>query len=345
MKAYRPATANPRKARDLHHHPSRSGWDVHQRKLTGARFQHPESAIVPAGRVGHGEPAGHHGIGGDIEQASAARLGLTPAILLVGLAERGGESRLAVHHHEPVEVAAILGGERRDEGRPPARHEAVIGVERAQAGKTGTDDPQLVTGPGDLVDSDITRDVARARKEARIVLAGWLDARGDVGSVAQKPDAVAGTERHTAGIDCQAHWLVESPDESGQSLPFGARDQELVGLIGADNERRSELGEERRKAFGLSIPKLDRCRRRRTLADALRARHGSSIGHGCCSNEEGAAGRWATPPRRSTRLSSPASVVVQYPADSLRVDQQRVSAGAGQVERGTTRRFRGYCPP
>ena len=42
------------------------------------------------------------------------------------------ESRLAAVHRQAVQMAAILGGQRRDERRPPARDEAVVGVERAR---------------------------------------------------------------------------------------------------------------------------------------------------------------------------------------------------------------------
>ena len=89
-------------------------------------------------------------------------------------------------------MAAVLGRQRREERRPPARHEAVPAVERAQAAEGRVDQPQLVARPGQLVGLDLAGEVGGARQEAGVVPAGRLDAGGEVGGGAQEPDLGAG---------------------------------------------------------------------------------------------------------------------------------------------------------
>ena len=117
-----------------------------------------------------------------------------PALRRVGLGQGGHVFRRAVRHGQAVQVAAILGGQRGEERRPPARHEAVPAVERAQAAEGRVDQPQLVARPGQLVGLDLAREVGGARQEAGVVAAGRLDAGGEVGSGLQEPDLGAGAD-------------------------------------------------------------------------------------------------------------------------------------------------------
>ena len=101
-------------------------------------------------------------------------------------------SRRAVGHGQAVEVAAIVGRQRREERRPPARHEAVPAVERAQAAEGRIDQPQLIAGPGQFVGLDLAGEVGGAGQEAGVVAAGGLDAGGEFGGGLQEPDLGAG---------------------------------------------------------------------------------------------------------------------------------------------------------
>ena len=107
---------------------------------------------------------------------------------------------------------------------------------------------------------------AGARQEAGVVLAGRLDARGDVRGVAQEPDLVAGAEGQPPGIHRQAHGPVERAHQHRQPAPRGPGDQQLVGLVGAHQQRRAELLEQGHEAVGLGVVERDGGRGRRRSA-------------------------------------------------------------------------------
>ena len=122
-----------------------------------------------------------------------------PAV--VGGAERRDVAHLVVDQREPVEVAAVLGGEAGDERRPPPRHEAVLAVEGGQAREAGVDDPQLAAGEADVVDPDVAGDVVGARHVAGVVATLGLE-------LVARPPAGSGTPtrpgrcRRPAGRPC-----------------------------------------------------------------------------------------------------------------------------------------------
>ena len=113
----------------------------------GPRLQQPEPAVVPARRVRHRQAAGHDLAAGHVDQAAAAGLVRPPAAGGVGLAQGGDVPGPAVHQGQAVEVAAVLGGQGGDERRPPPGHEAVVGVQRTQAGEPGVDRPTAPRPP------------------------------------------------------------------------------------------------------------------------------------------------------------------------------------------------------
>ncbi len=125
---------------------------------------------------------------------------------------------------------------------------------------------------------------AGARQEAGVVPAGRLDARGDVRGVAQEPDLAAGADGQPLGIHRQAHGPVERAHQHRQPAPRGPGDQQLVGLVGAHQERRTELLQQCHEAVGLGVLELDRGRGRRrsargALVSGLHRRHGDDGGH------------------------------------------------------------------
>ena len=65
-----------------------------------------------------------------------------------------------------------------------------------------------------------------------------------------------------AVINGQAHGLIKSSDQGGQSLARGPHDEQLVGLVRSDQQCRAELSQQSDEAVGLCVPELDRGRRR-----------------------------------------------------------------------------------
>src|SRR5579864_3738967 len=105
-----------------------------------------------------------------------------PTIARVGVAKGGDIFRLTIDDGEPIQMAAVLGGESSDERRPPARHETVVRIERAKAREAGVDDPEFPLTPvpspprgegglcpGHFMYGNVARDVAGAWQKAGVV--------------------------------------------------------------------------------------------------------------------------------------------------------------------------------
>src|SRR6478609_7369436 len=98
-------------------------------------------------------------------------------------------------------MAAVFRRQRGNEGGPPARHKAVVRIERAKTRKPRAHEPQFGIHPGDLMHANIPGDMRRARDVASVVLADWLNAGRDVRRVAELPDGIASAKREPAAID------------------------------------------------------------------------------------------------------------------------------------------------
>src|SRR4051812_17522726 len=121
---------------------------------------------MPARGMRHAQFACDDATVRDGHQAAAARFGLAPPVTGVGVTKCGRVARLAVDERDAIEMTAVFSGKRADERRSPARDEAVVWAERAQAREARVDEPQLVrilTSPADFVDADVAGDVAGAR--------------------------------------------------------------------------------------------------------------------------------------------------------------------------------------
>ena len=155
--------------------------------------EHPELPVVPARRVRHRQARGHDLAARHVEHRAGRRPCCSrqpPAVSVWAM--HGDERGRPVAHRQPVEVAAVLAGELRDERRPPPRHEAVRRVEADQAGEQRVDDPQVglaggIGAPRHLVALDAAGDGRAAGQEAPVVPTGRLELRGELGVV------VAGT--------------------------------------------------------------------------------------------------------------------------------------------------------
>jgi len=155
-------------------------------------------------------------------------------------------------------MAAVLGGQGRDERRPPARDEAVNDVSGAETREPGVDEPELLVGPGHLVDLHVARDVARARQEAGVVPPGRLELGRGRGNVVKFPDLEARAERQPVARDGKPHRAREAAEVRVQALALGPDDDQLARLVGGHQQRDAELIEE-----GGEVGGMDAAERRR----------------------------------------------------------------------------------
>ena len=178
----------------------------------------------------------------------------------------------AVVHGEAVQVAAVLGGEPRDEGRLPQRLEAVGDAHRREAGEFGVDEDHPA-GPVDaeLVDVDVAGGLGVARHVEPVeILVGPL-VRGE--HVLEPPDLEqrADIEPRRGRVDAhRAHviLLVEGDLAARQQ----ADQEQLAGLVGGEGEAaavaRQPVAEAARDAdLGLVGGRLRRLRRGLRLLD------------------------------------------------------------------------------
>ncbi len=153
-----------------------SRFEIVGAEATVAGFQIPQMPGVETRGVWHAEAVEHDFAGGDVEDGAAVELVSAPAFRGVRgrvAADVGGH---AVAHGEAVEMAAVLGGEGVDERRFPARDEAMVAVEGAEAGEPGIYGPELaIVAPRDFVDADVAGDETGAgRKTASCLTLGSI---------------------------------------------------------------------------------------------------------------------------------------------------------------------------
>ena len=208
------------------------------------------------GECGIDRPRGDDFSRSHVQEDAAALLVGPPAAGRVGRAQGGDEGRAAVRQAQAVEVAAVLRGQRRDERRPPARHEAVGVAPRAQAGEARVDEPQLGVvpagiGPGHLVDLDVAGADRRARQEAGVVAAGRLQAAGHGRGVVVFPDLHARADGQPIPVHGQAHRLAEAAEVRVEALAVGAEHHQLAGLVGGDQHGDAEFLQDRGEVAGV----------------------------------------------------------------------------------------------
>ena len=113
---------------------------------------------------------------------------VAPAVDNVALGHRGQIGRPAVLHGQPVQVAAVLGGQLGDERRPIERHEAVAVADRGEAAEQRVDEQQPPVGVDrQIVDVEVAGDVALPRHVEPVMALVEL-ARGE--RVLEPPDLV-----------------------------------------------------------------------------------------------------------------------------------------------------------
>ena len=91
--------------------------------------------------MGHRIIAADDFVAGDIDHQTAGGFGRSPTGWRIAFRHAGDKTWLTVLHRQPVEVAAVLIDELRDETRPPAGDETILVVEGGQAREQSVDDP------------------------------------------------------------------------------------------------------------------------------------------------------------------------------------------------------------
>ena len=216
---------------------------------------------MPPRRVRHRQAAEQHLAGLDLDQDAAVLLVLPPAARRVGLAQGGDEGRPALDQAQPVQVAAVLRGQLGDERRPPARHEAVDPVERAQAGEARVDEPEPVPCPRPSRGSGRRRcnGRRRGRKQASCRPSG-AEPAGDGRGVVVFPDLQRRADGQPVAVAGQAHRLAEAAEVRVQRAVVGPEHHQLAGLVGGDEDREAQLLEDRGEAGGVhAAQRRQRC--------------------------------------------------------------------------------------
>lgn len=108
--------------------------------MAGAALEHPQTAVVPAWRVRHGQAPNDDLPARDVDQDTAVAPPVAPPVGDVGPADRGDERGFAVAHGKSVQMATVLSGKFADERRLPKRLEAVAVGDRGQAAEHSVDE-------------------------------------------------------------------------------------------------------------------------------------------------------------------------------------------------------------
>ena len=110
------------------------------------------------------------------------------------------------------------------------------------------------------MDLDVARDVAGAGQEAGVVPAGRVELGGHGRDVDELPDLDLGADGQPVAGQGHAHRGLEGAEVGVEVVPLVADQHELAGLVRGDQERRTELPQQRGE-----VRRVDRPQRRRAL--------------------------------------------------------------------------------
>ncbi len=154
----------------------------------------------------------------------------------ISLAEGGNPFGSAIDDAQAIEVAAVVGGELRDELRAPDGGEAMVGVVSGEAGEACVDEADVVADIRHFMNLDVAGYVSGAGEVAGIVLAGRVELCGDSRNVAEFPDVDRGANREATGGDRHAHRFVECAEMRVDDAGVGAEDDQFASLVSGDEE-------------------------------------------------------------------------------------------------------------
>jgi hypothetical protein len=122
-------------------------------------------------------------------------------------------------------------------------------MQRDQAGEECIHDPELTPDPGRLVRLDVTGEVGRARQEAGVMVSDGLELAGNVRGIPQKPHLLARADGDRSRLDRDTHGALELMKCQHQPALPGRHDNQVAGLVGGDQDRQTQLREQRGKTF------------------------------------------------------------------------------------------------
>ena len=228
--------------------PRRLAWPDARSTLSSSprpELSSQQSAVMPARRVGHAQPAEDDVATADIHHTPARQLVLPPTRRFVRGRQQGHVSGLALPHGDAIEVTTIATGKLRDEWWLPTRHKTVAVIQRTQTREERVDDPQIPGSvvrancaiPGDLVALYVAGHVRPTRQVARVAGMACRKGGGKLWLILQKPDVGPSPDGEPAAGKGQTHGLVEGPRQHRQSTLTRPKDHQLARLIGRDPQR------------------------------------------------------------------------------------------------------------
>ena len=190
-----------------------------------------------ARRVRHRQALADDGVAGDVDDDAAIGTAVAPAVDGIRARYRGDVARLAVFHRQPVEMAAILVDQRRDEGRLPHQFETVARRHRGETVVAGVDEQHAAVGvEADIVRVEAAGDVDAARHVAGVE--GLVDALFGFEHVLEAHDLVAGGHDQAGrAVAAQAHRLGHRRlMDVDAALRVAADEIEQARLVGGEGE-------------------------------------------------------------------------------------------------------------
>ncbi|GIW41394.1 MAG: hypothetical protein KatS3mg076_1971 [Candidatus Binatia bacterium] len=219
---------------------------IHVAELSGARVQDPEPIAVDAGGMRHREALENDLVVFHVDDTAPRVSPLAPAGHDVGAAHGRHVGGPALGHRKPVQVAAVLGREARDERRLPDGAKAVAGTRRGQATVERVDEHGATFAvDGQVVNVEVPGGVGDSR-HVESVVTPVLFAPGE--RVLETPDLVAGAHVEVVVLREKAHGPFEVPFEDRKTaVGFEAHEKKPVRLVGREGQAQSRIVEPRKE--------------------------------------------------------------------------------------------------
>ena len=211
-------------------------------QFAAAGIEQPQAPVVPSGRMGHRQPRGRQLTGGDVNQHTAVCAVMPPAGGAIATAAGAGPGGFTIEKGHPVEMAAIVAGQLRDEGWLPGRGEAAAGLDGSQAAEGRVHEQQLPAG-GDhqLVGIHITGDQGDGGHVEAIAAPMELPSAQ---VVVESPQLAAASHPEALAVGEKAHRPIEQSlmqlERGGlRAVGLGGAEQhQAIGAVGGEGQRK-----------------------------------------------------------------------------------------------------------
>ena len=214
-----------------------AGVGIDMAKLPRAALDQPQLALM---QLRHRQAVRDDLVIRKINQQTATRAVIAPAIGHVGFADAGGIAQHVPIQRQPVEVTAIFRRDLVNEIGLPQHLEAAPLGEGGNAVEPGDDEHRLpVTADMDIVNIDIASDMPGHRQIARVIALLCLTG---LQKILKPPHLCACAHPDAAVGHCDTHAAVERTLENRQFAVRLKPDQKhLAGLIGGEHKARLHL--------------------------------------------------------------------------------------------------------